>query len=175
MADQPPIPTRRRAVQILDGARARTLDLIDRLPRTAVTTAGLGGGEWSPKDLLGHLTSWEEFALDALAAWDRGERAPVDALWRSVSMSEINRQNVEHKGAWSVSKVRRESERTIGELVTAIEVMSDARWLAPVTARGRKPLAVRLGGILGAPGGLFRHDQSHHPTLRVFVERLTRA
>ncbi len=167
--------TRHRAVQILEDARAQTLDLVDRLPKAALTRTGIGGGEWSPKDLLGHLTSWEEFALDALAAWDAGEGAPIDALWRTVSTTRINRQNVERKAAWSVSKVRRESERTLAELVAAIEGLSDTRWGSPVTERGRKPLAIRLGGILGGPTGPFRHDEAHHPTLRAFVEQLTRA
>jgi hypothetical protein len=155
---------------ILREGRARTLDLIEQLPRRALTTPGLGGGEWSPKDLLGHLASWEEFALDALAAWDAGEPAPLDDLWRTVSTSRINRQNVERKAPWSTAKVRRESERTFSELLGAIEAMSDARWRGLVTPRGRKPLVVRLGGILGGPRGLFRHDESHHPSLVGFLE-----
>jgi hypothetical protein len=164
------LPTRREAVGILRDGRTRTLDLLGRLPSPAWTTPGLGGGEWSPKDLLGHLASWEEFALDALHAWEAGAAAPIDALWRSVSTSRINRQNVERKAPWSVAKVRREADRTLAELVAAIEGTSEARWRGPVTLRGRKPLAVRLGGILGGPRGLFRHDEAHLPSLRAFVE-----
>jgi hypothetical protein len=170
-----PNPTRRRAVQLLRRSRAQTLELVDRLPRRMRTRPGLGGGEWSPKDLLGHLTSWEEFALDALAAWDAGESAPIDALWRSVSTSRINRQNVERKAPWPLSKVRRESERTFAELIAAVEGMSDGRWNGPVTARGRKPLGVRLGGILGGPKGLFRHDEAHHPSLLGYLDEAERA
>lgn len=175
MAEPPSFPTRRRAIRILEEGRARTLDLIERLPRSTLTTVGLGGGEWSPKDLIGHLASWEEHALDALAAWDQGERAPIDELQFSVSTSRINRQNVERKASWSLARVRRESERTHAELIAAVERSSDARWRGPVTERGRKPMAVRLGGILGGPAGLFRHDETHHPSLRAFAEQLTRA
>jgi hypothetical protein len=39
-----------------------------------VRSATITGGYWSAKDLVGHLTSWEEHALGALAAWRRGER-----------------------------------------------------------------------------------------------------
>jgi hypothetical protein len=165
-----PNPTRHRAVQVLRRSRAQTLDAIDRLPRAMLTRPGLGGGEWSPKDLLGHLASWEEFALDAIAAWDAGERAPIDALWRSVSTTRINSQNVERKAPWPVSRVRRESERTLAELIAAIEGMTDARWNGPVTARGRKPLGIRLGGILGGPKGLYRHDEAHLPTLLGYLD-----
>jgi hypothetical protein len=167
-------PTRRGAIRILEEGRARTLDLVERLPRSALTTPGLGGGEWSPKDLLGHLASWEEYALDALAAWGRGQRAPIDDLQFSVATSRINRQNVERKSSWSLPKVRRECDRLHLELLDAIGSMTDARWRRPVTERGRKPLASRLGGILGGPAGPFRHEEAHHPSLRGFVERYGR-
>jgi hypothetical protein len=167
-------PTRRAAVRILEQGRAGTLDLIERLPRAALTRPGLGGGEWSPKDLIGHLASWEEYALDALAAWDRGERAPIDDLQFSVSTSRINRQNVEQKAAWTLSRVRREADRTRDELVAAIETLSDARWRRPATERGRRPLGARLGAILGGPAGHFRHEEAHHPSIHVLLER-TRA
>jgi hypothetical protein len=164
------VPTRREAVRLLVRQRRETLALVDRLPRKALTTPGLGGGEWSPKDLIGHLASWEEYALDALDAWGRGERAPIDALAWSVSTARINTQNVERKAAWSVPEVRREAQRTFEELVAAIDGMKDVRWRGPATARGRKPLALRLGGILGGRGP-FLHDESHLPSLRAFVER----
>lgn len=163
-------PTRRRAILILEQGRARTLDLIERLPRSALTTPGLGGGEWSPKDLIGHLASWEEYALDALAAWERGERAPIDDLQFSVSTSLINRQNVERKSGWSFARVRRDTERTRAELLAAIDALSDARWGRPATERGRRPLAVRLGAILGGPAGPFRHEEAHHPSLARFAD-----
>jgi hypothetical protein len=163
-------PSRRAALRMLRESRARTFDLLEQVPRGGFTRPGLGGGEWSPKDLVGHLSSWEEYALDALAAWERGARAPIDDLQFTVSTSRINRQNVERKAPWSVARVRRESERTHAELLEAIEAVTDARWRKPATARGRKPLGLRIGGILGGPAGPFRHDDAHHPSLRSFVE-----
>jgi DinB superfamily len=170
MALVPEPPSRRAALRVLRESRERTLDLLERVPRGGFTRPGLGGGEWSPKDLVGHLTSWEEYALDALAAWERGARAPIDDLQFTVSTSRINRQNVDRKARWSVAKVRRESQRTHAELLEALERLTDSRWRKPVTARGRKPLGVRIGGILGGPGGPFRHDEAHHPSLLGFVE-----
>lgn len=170
MALVPEPPSRRAALRVLRESRERTLDLLERVPRGGFTRPGLGGGEWSPKDLVGHLSSWEEYALDALAAWERGARAPIDDLQFTVSTSRINRQNVDRKARWSVAKVRRESQRTHAELLETLERLTDARWRKPVTARGRKPLGVRIGGILGGPGGPFRHDEAHHPSLLGFVE-----
>jgi hypothetical protein len=170
MALVPEPPSRRSALRMLRESRQRTLDLLERVPRGGFTRPGLGGGEWSPKDLLGHLSSWEEYALDALAAWERGERAPIDDLQFTVSTSRINRQNVERKSSWPVARVRRESQRTHAELLEAIERLTDARWRRPATPRGRKPLGLRIGGILGGPAGPFRHDEAHHPSLLGFVD-----
>jgi hypothetical protein len=170
MALVPELPSRRAALRMLRESRERTLDLLKQVPRGGFTRPGLGGGEWSPKDLVGHLSSWEEYALDALAAWERGERAPIDDLQFTVSTSSINRQNVDRKASWSVARVRRESERTHAELLQAIEHLTDARWRKPATARGRKPCGLRIGGILGGPAGPFRHDEAHHPSILVFVE-----
>lgn len=164
------VPSRRAAIRTLREGRTRTLELVGRLAKGDLTRPGLGGGEWSPKDLIGHLASWEEYALDALATWERGERAPIDDLQFSLSTSRINRQNVERKASWSLAKVRRDSDRTHTELIDAIERLSDARWRGPVTERGRRPLGLRLGAILGGPAGPFRHDEAHHPSLRSFVD-----
>lgn len=170
-----PVPTRRATLGILREERARTLELIDRIPHSRLTTAGLGGGDWSPKDLIGHLASWEEHALDALDAWDRGEQPPIDALSWSIGTNRINRQNVERKGAWSLARVRREGERTFAELLATIDGLTDARWRRPASSRGRAELGARLGSILGGPAGPFRHDSSHHASLRSFVEDGVRA
>ena len=170
MAPVPELPSPRAALRMLRESRERTLELLERVPRGGFTRPGLGGGEWSPKDLVGHLSSWEEYALDALGAWERGQRAPIDDLQFTVSTSRINRQNVDRKASWSVARVRLESQRTHAELLEALERLTDARWRKPVTARGRKPLGVRIGGILGGPGGPFRHDEAHHPSLLGFVE-----
>jgi hypothetical protein len=168
------VPRRREAIRILEEGRAQVDELLDRLPRTAMITPGLGGGTWSPKDLIGHLASWEEHALDALSAWARDERAPIDDLWFTLSTTRINGQAVQRKAAWSLAKVRRESERTHAELVEAIRGMSDAKWRSPATSRGRKPLGARLGSIL-VGGGPFGHDAAHVRSLTAFVERFGRA
>ena len=169
-------PTRRQAVNTLEEGRAQVERLLDRLPKTAMTKPGVGGGAWSPKDLIGHLASWEEYALDALTAWARDERAPIDELQFALSTSRINDQAVQRKAAWPLTRVIRDAERTHQELLDAIRGMSDARWAGPVTSRGRKALAARLGAILvGSSGALFAHDLAHVKSLGMFVEQHGRA
>ena len=162
---------RTQAIRILERGRTRIDALIHEIPKQALTTPGLRGGVWSPKDLLGHLASWEEHALDAVVAWERGARAPIDDLGRMLSTRAINDQNVSRKYGWSFVRVQRESQRTHEELIATIRTLDVRRWTAPAGPRGRRPLWQRLGSILSGPGGPFMHDESHAPSLADFVSR----
>ena len=163
---------RDEALGFLRSQRLTTLELIASLPVRARTTPGLGGGTWSPKDLLGHLESWERYALDALDAWSRNEPAPIDRAFRTASLHEINAREVERKAARSFRSVASSAERTHGELLEAIAGLTDARWERPATSRGRAPLGRRLGQIL-VGSGPFGHDAAHRRSLGTFVGDLS--
>jgi hypothetical protein len=119
---------------------------------------------------MGHLESWEEHALDAVAAWDRGEGAPIDGLWRTLSTSRINADGVERKAGRSWGEMRRSARATHEELLRTVDGMSDERWSTPATPRARKPLGHRVGQLLGGSDGPFTHDRAHLDDLRAFVE-----
>ena len=70
--------TREEAIDILERGHAAIRRLLKQVPPHWMARPGVGGGTWTPKDLLGHLCLWEEKVLEALAAWDAGERAPID-------------------------------------------------------------------------------------------------
>ena len=159
---------RHAALARLREQREATLALIDALPARARTTPGLGGGEWSPKDLLGHLESWERHALDALEAWGRDEPAPIDRAFRTMSLHAINAREVERKARRSFRAMADGAARTHRELLEAIAAIEDEAWGRPATSRGRKPLGYRLGQIL-VGAGPFGHDAAHHPSLRTFA------
>jgi len=159
-----------QAAHVLATDRTELLSLLERLPPRAMTQAGLGGGEWSPKDLLGHLESWEEHALGALEAWSRGARAPIDAAFARSSVAALNADEVARKARRSAPVARRSAEQTHARLLAALRDLGDAAWEAPAKPRGRKRLGHRLGSILGGPAGPFRHDAAHLPDVRAFVE-----
>jgi Mycothiol maleylpyruvate isomerase N-terminal domain len=166
-------PTRRQALRILEQGHRSVGELLDQLSRADMTTPGLGGGEWSPKDLIGHLESWQEYALQALDAWDEGHGPTIDeALW-STSTSRVNRDAVARKARRSVPEMRRRGDQTYAVLVARIDALGDRRWRQPGTPRGRKTVGERLGSYLGGPAGPFRHAEAHLQQLRAFVERHT--
>ncbi|MGZ8631369.1 MAG: DinB family protein [Actinomycetota bacterium] len=163
-------PTRRRAIRIVDDGMREVFALYDRLPPRARTAAGLGGGEWSPKDLIGHLESWQEYALEALDAWDEGHGPAIDAVIWSTSTSTLNRDAVARKASRRPADQRRRAEATHERLLARLEAFGDARWGRPGTPRGRTPAGARLGNTLGGSAGPFRHAEAHLPQLRAFAE-----
>jgi hypothetical protein len=162
--------TRQQAIRLLEQQRAEIDDLLDRLAARDRERTGLGGGTWSPKDLIGHLESWEEYVLDAIAAWERGERAPIDVLAYSVSTSRINSQEVERKAGRTWAQARRSARSTRAKLIATIEGMSENQWSSPATPRARKPLGHRVGQLLVGTREPFTHDRAHVKDLRAFVQ-----
>ncbi len=163
-------PSRRDAIARLRAERAEILDLIGRLPARALTRPGLGGGDWSPRDLLGHLESWEEHALAALEAWARNEPAPIDRALRTRGLTAVNLAEVRRRSRRSMTATLASAAATHERLVGAIEALSDRAWRAPATSRGRVALGHRLGQILVGTRDPFAHDSAHLKDLRAFVE-----
>ena len=93
------LTSRRRAIRILEDGHAAVNALLDRLPPRALSRPGLGGGDWSPKDLVGHLESWEEYAIEALDAWAVGKGVPIDEELWSKGTSKVNVEAVARKAS----------------------------------------------------------------------------
>jgi hypothetical protein len=156
------------AIRLVREDRARTRELLDRLSGESFVRAGLGGGTWSPKDLVGHLETWEQFALDAIEAFGRGERAPIAG--QSLETDDLNRQEVERKAGRSAADVTASATATHDRLLAALEALDDARWNAPEVAGTERTVGDRLGSILGGSRGFFRHDPDHWDDLAAFAD-----
>jgi hypothetical protein len=163
------VPSRRRAIAILRDGMTEVFALYDRLPPRARTAPGLGGGEWSPKDLLGHLESWQEYALEALDSWEEGHGPAIDAVIWSTSTSVLNGEAVKAKSSRRAADQRRAAEATHDRLIARLESFGDARWRRPGTPRGRTPSGARLGNFLAGLGS-FRHAEAHLAQLKAFVQ-----
>ena len=129
------------------------------------------GGTWTPKDLLRHLCLWEEKVLEALAAWDAGERAPIDREIYERSIGAINADGVRARSRHTLARVLRDWDNVHGELIRAIRTMSEARWENPATPRGRKALGHRIGQLLVGRDP-FEHAEAHVKSLEEFVSAI---
>lgn len=165
------IHTKAEALKILRDADRSIRGLLDRLPQRALTTSGIGGGDWSPKELIAHMAFWEINALEALDAWERGDRAPIDIGVRSKSLNVMNQEGLVRMSKGSSTQVRKRAAEVHDQLLGRIRSMPTRRWNSPPTPRGRRPLGVRIGSILGGPGGSFMHANAHLNDLKGFVEQ----
>ncbi len=77
-------------------------------------------GEWSVRDVLCHLTTWEEEFLKALPLVL--ERKPFP---RYGGIAAFNRREQERKRRLSLEQVRREMDRTHARVRSALEAVGD--------------------------------------------------
>jgi hypothetical protein len=170
---------RDEAIEELRADRAHTDGLLDAIDRAAYETTGLGGGDWSPKDLIGHLESWDQHALDSIAAWRAGERSPIGVALESLGTDEVNRREVERKAVVPLEEVLTSAAGTHRALLDALASVSDDWWQGHQQGedwlQGREQGEERsrgqmLGGVLGGSRGLFRHDPDHWPDLEAFAQ-----
>jgi hypothetical protein len=165
------VTRRDEAIDILERGHGTVRRLIEEIPPPWMARPGIGGGDWTPKDLLGHLCFWEENALDALESWDVGERAAIDREIAASSIAAINAEAVRRRARNSLADVVRGWERAHGELIHAISTMPDARWEHPATPRSRRSVGHRMGQLLSGRGP-FDHAEAHVKDLEAFVRAI---
>jgi hypothetical protein len=169
-------PSREEALTTLADGHARLERLFARLAEDQTTRpATIGGGDWSAKDLLGHIALCEEIALVTMEAWLKGQRPPIEERFTVRETDAQNAWNQERKRDWPLDRVRTDSEATHRRLISAIEEMTDDDWEAPKTFEGdaREDLRTELGVVLGAPQRPFGHAFAHLSDLEAYVEQVT--
>jgi uncharacterized protein (TIGR03083 family) len=163
-------PTQAQAKEILVTSRSRTDALIGELNDAHLKVrTPLGGGDWSIKDLLGHLSGYEEQAVGVAT----GKKPRFDYS-KFNSIDERNAADTERKRNWSLKRVRENLEQMRSALLEAIDAMDEQTWKAKIPTRsGRSSLALVLGRLLaGDRHGLFAHDLAHIRDLEKSVEPL---
>ena len=172
------VPSRAEAVATLQDGQAELDASLARLSdEELVKPATIGGGDWSAKDLLGHIAAWEELALVSWGEWKDGRMPDVERPEGPMSGSDqidaYNARSVEEHRSLSLEEVRRRSAASHAELISAIESMPDGEWLAPSSYRlpdGRtRTLAELLGSLTAAPKRAFGHAFAHLPDLEAYV------
>ena len=136
-----------------------------------VRPATIGGGDWSAKDLIGHVALWEEIALVTIDAWLGGRKPRIEEAFTPGDTDALNAWNQERKLPWPAGRVRADSGETHRRLLSSIDGMTDRDWATPRPFEGdeQEDLGSELGGVLGAPGRAFGHAFAHLPDLEAYV------
>ena len=174
---------REDAVAVLGEGYARVRDLIGALSDEEFERpATIGGGDWSAKDLVAHLTTWEELAIRSLEEFRRGETPWVETEDGPFSapptgkVDAFNAETVAEKRTRPAADVRHDAERVHADLLAAILELTDEEWGArafyPTPMNRRRHLRSLLGSALGGSQGPFRHADDHLPDLEAFLRSL---
>jgi hypothetical protein len=106
-----PVPTREQAAATLEDGHALLHALFAQLsPAQMIRPATIGGGEWSAKDLLGHVAFWEELAAQALAEWRAGQRPTIESVVGPQATDAANARNQELTARQSLAAVYERAE-----------------------------------------------------------------
>jgi hypothetical protein len=171
MLASPPMPTTRQdAIRILQEGQGRLSELMAGLSdREIGRPATLGGGDWSVKDLIGHIAAWERRAVEAVDLWRAGR--PVEVLIGVAGVDAFNARHMAADRDRTLARVRTDARAVHERLIAEIGSCSDGDWrsLVSMSNGSRHRLGGLLGGITGGPGGAFRHAWAHVPDLEAFV------
>jgi hypothetical protein len=172
--------SRSAAIDTLEEGRAKVDALLSPVPDVHLARQGtIGDGEWSAKDLIGHVATWEELALRSLREFQGGTMPWVerpDGVFSAPATGKVdalNAHTVAEKRGMSLGEVRDQADSIHRDLIKAIEGLTDLEWHArafyPTPNNRRRHLSTLIGSILGAPGGPFQHAFAHLPDLESFV------
>jgi len=172
------VTSRDEAVGLLEQQHAAVAELLSELDEEAFAKPGtIGGGDWSAKDVAAHLGSWEEFSVQAIDAFGRGERPAIDDRLRGDGATDrINAGEVARFHDASPRDVLLRFEDLHRSLVGEIRGMSDETWASPYPFAPEMfdTLGDRIGSILGSDDGDFMHASAHLPDLRAYVDSIAR-
>jgi len=163
--------SRQDAIAALSDERAATLGLIEKLPPELRMLPGLEGGQWSPKDLVGHLESWEEHLLNAFGAWESHHTAPIHIALRNGELDAVNAAEHQRRLNRTYEEQVASMQATRLRLIEAIEAIDDSAWAALPDPNSDRTMADLAGSLLGSADGPFRHDSAHLAGLQAFAEQ----
>lgn len=175
---------RETALRLLDVEHEAVRALIDELTDAEMTLPdtiryGLYADQaLSFKDLLAHLITYEAYAIEAIEAWQQGEKHwIIDAMASAVRSREVHYDGIERRRGASLAETLEEWDITQTDLKQAIRALSDDQWRSPAPFDSATPLD--LGGVLEAilvapPRPLYRHLPVHIPDTDAYVRSLRR-
>jgi hypothetical protein len=132
----------------IESGHATLVAIIDAIPRSRYTEPGVWGENWTIKDLLAHLTEWEQMFL----RWyhdgtvDRQPAMPA-AGYKWNELARLNRDIRRKHANTSWKRVREAFDRSYGEVLALTRSLSQRQLLAPGAFAWTKkhPLTTYLG------------------------------
>jgi len=118
-------------------------------------------GDWSVKDVLGHLASWEEELIGWIERFARGEAPPG----LGMSVDDWNAQQARKKWDWTLAEVMEDLLATRRRLLDLVNSLPDDVFLRPAPPPATGAYIPRLLNVLAD------HDRKHWDDLMAYKER----
>lgn len=125
--------TRDEVLQALERDRAQLQAALEGLDDQVMTTVPVVG-EWTIKDLLGHMAMWHQVALQFIADY-RNTGLPKSLGFKDdAAIDAHNQRQVERRRAWPVAQVGAELDASYRELAAASAGLTDKQLNTPLPA-----------------------------------------
>jgi hypothetical protein len=152
-----PIAERSNLLSRLDETRQSIEDILPKIDRTKYIYPG-----WTIKEMLAHMTGWDDATIDALRAHVVGRPPSLDAI---RSLNEYNHHTVSSRNDLDYDHVMKEWRLTRQVLRTLIEQMPEDKFVEPVIVPwGETATVIYLVDM-------FRdHEEEHINDIRTWME-----
>ena len=116
----------------IESAHAQLLEIVESIPRRRYAEPGVWGEDWTVKDLLAHLTEWEQMFLrwyrDGLA----GEQPAMPAEgYKWNELPRLNREIWRKHRNTSWKRVREAFDQSYEEILSLTRSLSQRQLLTP--------------------------------------------
>lgn len=143
-------------------ALAKTVSALSPAQLTAHGVHGDGNEDWTVKDILSHITWWEQSVFGWLGVPPVVEREPLPA--GELSEDEANHIIFERNKGRELAEVLETFERSYTALLQALEGASEEQLNQP---RNADPGGSPLWEII--PGNTYEHYRAHHDAIRAWL------
>lgn len=159
---------KRELLERIQDERARWETLLSEVGEARMTQAGVEGN-WSIKDIIAHVTTYERWLVERLEAAGRGEQLKIAA--DQLDLDPRNALIQEEKKAEPLPKVLDQSQQVFQQLVTQVEKLSDE----DLTEPGRLGPHLDPAWTEGQPlwqcivADTYEHYRDHMPAIRTWL------
>lgn len=147
-------------------ARNALLTVLRALPEEAILKPGTVG-RWSIKDVVAHITAWEDRLLTAAQKVLWGDGRLVEWIRSDAELEAWNERNYRRLRDWSWPEVLRGLALQREETAWNVTFLSEEQLQAAYQVGER---VVTVGGLLA---GIAEHDREHLPTIQQQLESVS--
>ena len=143
--------------------RQKLEEMLARLDQAQMTEPGVEG-EWSVKDILAHLVTWEGRMVRWLGEAQRGQVPHVPATWDDIH--QLNAQSYQEQQDRPLENVLSDFQRSYHEALTTVEAFPEEDLVDPDRFEWRKgqPLWVMVAA------NTFWHYKEHAESIQAWLK-----